>query len=83
MAPNLAVSQHETVHDMILSKSLATAQIAEAAGCSERSNRAIRSNLHCFGTTKAPPNGIGRPRSIIPPMLEALCEHLLEKPELN
>ena len=83
MAPNLAVSRHETVHDMILSKSLTTAQIAEATGCSERSNRVIRSNLHCFGTTKAPPNGIGRPRSITPPMLEVLCEVVLEKPKLS
>ncbi len=82
MAPNLAASQHEMIHDMILSKSLATAQMSEVAGCSECSVRAIRSNLHCFGTTKAPPNGVGRPRSITPPMLEALFEHLLEKPEL-
>lgn len=82
MAPNLAVSQHEMIHDMILSKSLATAQMAEVAGCSERPIRAIGSNLPYFGTTKAPRNGVERPRSITPPMLEALFEHLLEKPEL-
>ena len=81
MAPNLAASQHELIRDMILSKSL-TPGIAEAAGCSERSVRAIRSNLRHYGTTKAPPNGVGRPRSITPPMLAALCERLLEKPEL-
>ncbi len=32
MEPNLAVSQHELIHDMIFSKSLATAQMAEVAG---------------------------------------------------
>jgi transposase len=82
MAPNLPPSQHEQIRDMILSKSLTPTQMAEVAGCSERSTRAIRSNLQFFGTTKAPPNGVGRPRSITPPMLEALCEHLVEKPDL-
>jgi transposase len=56
--------------------------MANIAECSERSIKAIRSNIHYFGTAKAPLNGRGRPRSITPPMLEALCEHLLEKPEL-
>jgi hypothetical protein len=36
MAPNLAVSQHVLIRDMILSKSLTTAQMADAAGCSDR-----------------------------------------------
>lgn len=31
------------------------------------------------GSTKAPSIGVEQPRSIIPLMLEALCEHLLEK----
>jgi transposase len=56
--------------------------MAEVASCSKRSIKAIRSNLYYFGTTKAPPNSGGRPSSITPSMLEALCEHLLEKPEL-
>jgi transposase len=55
--------------------------MAEAAGCSTRSIKAIRSNLHFFGITKAPSNGVGRPRPIIFPMLDALREYLLEKPE--
>jgi hypothetical protein len=38
--------------------------MANVAECSERSIKAIRSNLHHFGTTKAPPNGGGRSRSI-------------------
>ena len=67
---------------MILDKKLKTSEMANVAECSERSIKAICSNLHYFSTTKAPPNGGGRPRSITPPMLEVLCEHLLEKPEL-
>ncbi len=43
---------------------------------------AIKSNIRCFGSTKAPSNGVGRPRSITPPKLDALCEYLLEKPGL-
>jgi hypothetical protein len=35
-----------------------------------------------FGTTKAPPNGVGRPKAITPPMLSALLEPLIEKPKL-
>lgn len=58
------------------------AQIAEAARCTPRSVTTIRSNLRCFGSIRAPANGIGRRRTITPPMLEALCERLLEKPDL-
>lgn len=81
MAPNLAPFQHNLIHDMIVSKPLKDAQMAEVAGCSARSIKYIRSNLRCFGATRSPPNGGGRPRSITPPMLEALREHLLEKPD--
>jgi hypothetical protein len=55
--------------------------MADVAGCSIRSVKYIRSNIRAFGTTKAPWNGGGRPRSITPPMLEALREYLLEKPD--
>jgi transposase len=81
MAPNLADSQHDQIRDMILSKSLTTTQMADIAGCSTRSIKAIRSNLRYFGTTKAPLNGVGRPRCISPSMLEALREYLLGKPD--
>jgi hypothetical protein len=67
MAPNLAASQHAMIHDMIVSETLSAAQMADVAGCSKRSIKYIRSNLRCFGTTKAPPNGSGRRRSITPP----------------
>src|SRR2546423_1862146 len=83
MAPNLAASQRQLIHDMIVSKLLTAAQMADVAGCSIRSVKYIRSNLRSFGTVKAPWNGAGRPRSITPSMLEALREHLLEKPGLH
>ncbi|GCB25593.1 hypothetical protein AAWM_08478 [Aspergillus awamori] len=82
MAPNLAPSQHELIRDMILSRSLTTAQMAGVANCSERSIRHIRSNLRLFGSVKTPPIKAGRPRTVTPPMLEALCEYLLTKPDL-
>ncbi|KAJ5732371.1 hypothetical protein N7493_003852 [Penicillium malachiteum] len=82
MAPHLPSSTREFIRDMILSKSRTTAQIADAAGCSPRSITTIRSNLRHFGDTRAPAIRAGRPRSITPPMLEALCNHLLEKPGL-
>ena len=64
---------------MILSKSLRNAQMARIARCSMRSIRTIRTNLRGFGTTKAVPNSVGRPRSITPPMLGALYDRLIEK----
>jgi transposase len=82
MAPNLAVSQHVLIRDMIVSGSLKTNEMADAAYCSPRAIKRIRSNLRHFGSTKAPFNGRGRPRSITPIMLHALCDHLIEKPDL-
>jgi hypothetical protein len=75
MAPNLAISQRQMIHDMILSNELTAAQMADAAGCSIRAVKYIRSNLRAFGSVKAPWNGSGRPRSVTPTMLEALREH--------
>lgn len=57
MAPNFADSQHNIIRDMLLSKRLNNVQIAKVASCSERLVKTIRSNLRCFGTTRAPPNG--------------------------
>lgn len=81
MAPNLALSQHEQIRDMIISK-FANATIARTVCCSTRSVQNIRSNFRYFGTTKAPLNGVGRCRTITPPMLSALLEQFVEKPEL-
>ncbi|KAK4069801.1 transcriptional regulator family: Helix-turn-helix [Purpureocillium lilacinum] len=88
MAPNLALSQHLAIRDMILSKSegdksLTNKEIARAANCSTRSVRRIRSNLLFFGSTKAPPNGGGRPKSISLLMLTALLEKLASEPSLR
>ena len=83
MAPNLTLSQHQLIQDIILSKSfLNDDQIARTAGCSTCAIRRIRSNLRCFRATKVPPNGGGRPRSITPPILSVLRNHLLKKPEI-
>lgn len=81
MAANLAASQHRLIGDMIESKSLASAQMADVAGCSDRTIRSIRANWRCFQSTTAPRNRPGPPRSVIPPMVDALCQHLLEKPD--
>lgn len=82
MAQNLAASQHKLIRDIILSRSVTTTQMADVAGCSERSIRYIRSNLRLFGSVRAPPNKPGRPRTVTSPMLDALCEHLLTKSDL-
>jgi transposase len=67
---------------MISSGELTTSQVAEAAGCSKCAIIRIRSNLRLFGSIKAPSIRAGRPRSITPIMLDALCDRLLEKPGL-
>ena len=70
------------IRDMIHSGSLTTSQMAEAAECSERSIINIRNNLRLFGNVRAPSTRVGRRRSTTPPMIQTLCDHLLEKPGL-
>ena len=84
MTPRLALSQLELIRNVIVSDEPLTApQIAEAAGCIERSiKKCFPSNLKLFGCVRASPNGVGRRRSITPLMLEALYDHLLENPSL-
>ncbi|KAJ5434405.1 hypothetical protein N7491_005000 [Penicillium cf. griseofulvum] len=82
MAPNLAPSEHELIYDMIHSGELSITKIAQAAGCNKSTISRISSNTKMFGSVKAPPNKGGRPRSITPVILEALCDHLIEKPAL-
>jgi hypothetical protein len=67
---------------MIASNELTTSQIAKAAGCSKHAIIRFRSNLRLFGSVKAPPIKPGQRQSITPIMLEALCDHLLDKPDL-
>jgi hypothetical protein len=50
-APNLAPSQHNLNHDMIVGEKLKNRQMADNAKCTER--KAIRSNIQSFSTTKA------------------------------
>ena len=80
--PNLADSQYVQIRDMILSNCPPT-EITKDIDFSERAVYTIQSNLRHFGSTKVPSNCIGRPRSITPPILDTLCEYLLEKPDLN
>jgi transposase len=70
------------IRDMISSKSLTTSQMAEAAGCSKSSIITISANHRMFGDIRAPLIPGGRPRVITPVMLEALCGHSIEKPDL-
>ena len=51
---------------MILSESLTDVHMADVAGCSDRTIRAIRSNLKCFGTTKIPQTVLDDYESLFP-----------------
>ncbi|KAJ5146627.1 uncharacterized protein N7515_001191 [Penicillium bovifimosum] len=82
MAPRLPLSKLHLIRDMIESQSLSTSQMAEEAECSKVTIINIRRNLRQFGNVHAPPNRIGRRRTVTPPMIEALCDHLSEKPGL-
>lgn len=76
-------SQPSQVYSRVIaSNELTTSQMAKAAGCSKRAIIGIRSNLRLFGSVKAPSITSGRPQSITPIMLEALFDHLLDKPDL-
>lgn len=82
MAPILAQSTLDLIHDMLVSGELTTSQMVKTANCSKRAIFRLCSNLRLFGTLKAPLIKGGRPRKLTPPMLEVLCDHLIEKPGL-
>jgi hypothetical protein len=82
MAPNLARSQHDLICNIILTRSLTQVKMANVASCSNQTIRNIDTNMRLFGNTRALVNSGGRLRLIAPPMLAALCNHLLEKPGL-
>lgn len=67
---------------MILSNDLTDEEIAKTIPCSTRSIVAIRSNLRRHGSARAPRKVAGWPRTMSTPMLHALCDHLVMKPEL-
>ena len=83
MAPNLPPSTRDLIQNMIGSKSHGEAlednKIARIVRCSARTVRHIRSNLLVFGSTSAPSNGAGRPKTISPHMLTALYDRLSVK----
>lgn len=82
MAPNLAIAQREQIHAMIHAGHFTAAQIADVVGCSERSVKAISSNVRAFGSPRAPITAPpGRSRIIMPVMFDALKEMLLGKPD--
>ena len=87
MAPNLAPSTHDLIRNMINSKSQGEAltddEIARIARCSARTVRHVRSNLRVFGSTRAPSNSAGRPKTISPLMLTALYDRLSVKPSMT
>ena len=82
MAPNLSNSKHDKLQKLILSYSSQDVEIAKAVPCSVRTVVSARSNLRLFGSTKAPPNGRGRPPSIPSHIADAILEHLTIKQHL-
>lgn len=56
--------------------------MAEEAECSKATIINVRRNLRQFGSAHAPPTRIGRRRIVTPLIIEALCDHLSEKPGL-
>ncbi|KAF4438890.1 transposase [Fusarium austroafricanum] len=76
VAPNLAACQHALIHDMILA-GYKNAVIARTANF-----RRTRANMTCYGSIKAPPSGVGRRRTLSPPMLTALLDRLAVKPKM-
>ncbi|RFU72915.1 transposase [Trichoderma arundinaceum] len=85
MAPNLALSQQYLIDNAIISKlgggdAPTDENLARISSSTARTVRRRRSNQVRFGTTKAPSNGVGRPRTITPNMLAALCDKLVDSP---
>jgi len=84
MTPNLAVSQHTIIQDLIEDGLLNGTLISNVARCSERTISTSRTNYHRFGSTRAPYNGRGgRPRSINDAVLEVVLTLLRERPDLR
>jgi hypothetical protein len=76
MAPNLALSKHVLIQDVVSSKlqddkALEDDDIAKIAECSDRAVRRIRSILLLI---KAQSKGAGRPKTATPPMWTALYD---------
>lgn len=85
MAPNIALAQRRLIEDAIYVKlrggnAPTDEDIAKIAASTTRTVRRNRSNLFRFGTTRAPSNGAGRPKTITPNMLTALRDQLVLNP---
>lgn len=81
MAPPLAESQRVRMRHMNASKNLFTAnQIARVAECSFRTVYGSRNRAKA--TRRASSQGVGRPRTVTPRMIDALREHLRDQPTL-
>ena len=82
MAPSLPASITQMTYDMIVSSGLNASQMANQPVAINRPSR-HRSNVRLFGSATAPPNKGGRLRSLSPLMIQVLCDHWLEKPQLD
>lgn len=63
-------------------KKVTTSQMAKLAKCSERSITNIRKKMRLFGSPSSSTISSGPPPSIIPVMLDVLCDHLAGASEL-
>lgn len=70
MAPHLSIAQHDLIRDMLLSGAR-TKEIAKATRCSDRGIRHMQRNMLCYNVTKAPSNGVVRPRVMTATRMEA------------
>jgi hypothetical protein len=57
-------------------------EIATVAHTTDRTIRRIRRNIRIFGQASAPANNPGRPAIVRSQIVDALLDHLTEKPEL-
>src|SRR4051812_497036 len=82
MAPRLLLLKIYLIRDMIESRSLTITQKSKEAECSKVTIINTRRILRLSGRCHAPPTRIGRRRTITPLIIEALRNHLSEKPSL-
>lgn len=80
MAPRPPLSKLHLFRDMIESQPLTTSQMVEEAECSQATITNIRRSLRRFGSVYTAPTRIGQKRTMTPLLIEALCDHLSEKP---
>jgi hypothetical protein len=85
MAPTPALATYELTQDIMNSrlqgeKAPRDVDAARIALCSERTIRYHRSNMLLYGSTKAPTNGAGCPKTITPLILVSLCNQLTIDP---